>query len=77
MIANDLMVENTGELFGSHATTRILHAEFDIIGLFGRRDDDFPTPGSELAGIIRQRVNHEEGQHSVGLDDSLCGVHCQ
>ena len=65
------MVEGVSQLFVSHATAGISHGQLDVVGLFGSRDGDAAALIGELAGIVGQRVEHEERQHAVGLDNGI------
>ena len=65
------MVEGVGQLLVSHTTAGICHGQFDVVSLFGSRDGDAAALIGELAGIVGQRVEHEERQHAVGLDNGI------
>ena len=65
------MVEGMGQLFVSHATAGICHGQLDVIGLFGSRDGDAAALVGELASIVGQRIEHEERQYAVGLDNGI------
>ena len=68
-----LMVEDMRQHIGIHAMTRISHRHLYIVILLGSRDIHMTTFGRELTGIVCQRVQHEERQHTVSLDSGLGG----
>ena len=65
------MVEKMRKLFLSHANTCISNADFHITVGCGGTYSDLPSPFRELTGIVGQRVEHEEGQYAVGLDNGI------
>ena len=74
-VADGLGVEEMLQLFIGHACTRILDGDFYIVVCFLSRDEDLSAFGRELTGIVGQGVQHKQCQHTVGLDQCLCGFH--
>ena len=72
-----LIVEYMPQLVFGNAATVILDRHFDkVAAVGGLNDDPSPTPG-ELAGVVGQRVDHEEGECLVGLDHEIGILHAK
>ena len=74
MTARYLVVEDAAEGFGVHAFAVVGHGDLDVGGLLVGIDADVAASGGELAGIVGQGVEHEERQHTVGLDSRSGGT---
>ena len=71
-----LVVEDMCQLVVVHAAARVADRHFDIV--LGLRCMDVDRPlGGELAGIVGQGVQHEEGEYAVGLDHGASGFHAE
>ena len=70
MTAGHLMVEDVAELLAAHAPSVVGNRKLYVVGILAGRDGDLAAPVCKLAGVVGQCVQHEEGQHAVGLDDS-------
>ena len=72
-------IEEVVELFGGHATTCIFDGNLYVVGILRLRCTDrySPTLFCELSGIIGQRVEHEEGEHLIGLDNGIGRRHVE
>ena len=77
MLADHLMVEGVDQLFVTHATAGICHGQLHVVRLLGSRNGDATALVSELAGIVGQRIEHEERQNAVGLDNSIGGFYAE
>ena len=77
MVSNHLAVEDVCQFVGSHAYASVGDREFHVVGSFGGGHGDAAPFGCKLAGVIGQRVEHEEGQYAVGLDHGLGGRYLQ
>ena len=72
-----LMVEDMCQLLGRHALASIGHRQFYIAVALSGRDIHLSAILCKLTGIVGQRVQHKQGEHAVGLDGSLCGMHAE
>ena len=74
-IVNHLMVKKMSQLLFAHTDAGVADAHLHITVGFLCADTHFPTLVSKLAGIVSQRVQHEERQHTVGLHHGFGGLY--
>ena len=74
-IDNGLGVEKVSQLVISHALAGVFDSDFHTIVEVAGRDGDTAVLGREFTGVVSQRVEHEEGEHLVSLDDGLRALH--
>ena len=77
MTALYLMVEEMVELVLGHALAGVFDGNLYTVVEVACRDGDAAVLGRELTGIVGQRVEHEEGEHLVGLDHGFRGLHLE
>ena len=77
IVVDGFVVEDVLQLLVSHAATCIGNGHFDIVGRLLGADGDTIALSSKLAGIVCQSVQHEKGQHTVGLDSSIGGANVE
>ena len=63
----DLMVEDVCQRLGCHALTSIADGQLHIVVTFLSRYGNLPATACELAGVVGQRVEHEQRQYAVGF----------
>ena len=67
LLGDGLSVEDVCQLVVSHSATGVADGYLDIVRSLGGGNVDASVFGGKLAGVVGQRVKHEEGQHAVGL----------
>ena len=77
VVENRFVVEYMSQAVCIHATPRITDREFDVCFVVCSADGYPPPFVRKLAGIVGKGVEHEQCQHPVCLDYSLCGFYDQ
>ena len=74
-IDNGFGIKEMVELVLCHTLAGVFDGDFHTVVKIAGRDGDAAVLGCEFTGVVGQRVEHEEGEHLVGLDDGLRGLY--
>ena len=77
IVDDGLGVEQVSQLLCCHAQAGIGDGDFHVVLCIVGLDAHPSALWGELAGVVGQGVEHEEGEHAVGLHRQVGGLHLE